>query len=85
MSSNRAPLSQPQPQRPVKLTRRQRLQDDIVAALGEFFGTILFLLIGLGGIQAAANSNAASLNAATQNGGSNSINTVASIEVSLFI
>lgn len=47
-------------------------------------GTITFLLLGLGGVQAAASSNAAALAAASNqsaNGGSNSINKVASIEV----
>jgi len=70
----------------MKKFSNSKLQNDIVAAIGEFFGTILFLLLGLGGIQAAANSNSASLSAATQqSGGSNSINTVASIEQLLYI
>jgi len=41
------------------MTGRQRFHDDVVAALGEFLGTVLFLLLGLGGIQAAINDSAA--------------------------
>jgi aquaporin related protein len=58
---------------------------DVVAAFIEFFGTMMFLLIGLGGVQAAATSNSAALAAAvTQNGGAQSINTVASIQQLLY-
>jgi len=68
-----------------------RLFDHIVedcrAAFLEFIGTILFLLLGLGGIQAAADSNQQTLAAAvTANGtdsGAQAVNTVASIGISL--
>ncbi|KAG8936923.1 Aquaporin-4 [Tulasnella sp. 418] len=61
---------------------------DMEAAFLEFCGTFLFLLLGLGGIQAAAMSNAASLGNASQNsqtGSSPAINTVASIDQLMFI
>lgn len=45
---------------------------------------MLFLLMGLGGIQAAAVSNQASLKAAATNTGT-AVNTVASIEQLLYI
>lgn len=70
------------------------LRMDLIAAFGEFIGTITFLLIGLGGIQASATSNQASLQqAVTQSTtgnnsgttGSSAINTVASIEQITFI
>ncbi|KAA1082598.1 hypothetical protein PGT21_007949 [Puccinia graminis f. sp. tritici] len=38
---------------------RADIKKDLIAAVGEFLGTLTFLLIGLGGIQAAATSNAA--------------------------
>ncbi|KAH9444087.1 hypothetical protein Pst134EB_026472 [Puccinia striiformis f. sp. tritici] len=38
---------------------RADIKKDLIAAFGEFLGTITFLLIGLGGIQAAATSDAA--------------------------
>ncbi|KAG0141087.1 hypothetical protein CROQUDRAFT_68699 [Cronartium quercuum f. sp. fusiforme G11] len=67
-------------------------QNDLVAAFGEFVGTVVFLLVGLGGIQAAATSNSASLAAAATKStassgatGSSAINTVASIEQLTFI
>jgi hypothetical protein len=53
MFRNRHTQPQHDFQQPATLTRRERLQDDFTAALGEFFGTVLFLLLGLGGIQAA--------------------------------
>jgi len=60
------------------------LKKDIQAAFNEFLGTMVFLLIGLGGIQAAATSNTASL-AASSSGGSSSINKVSSIEQLMYI
>ncbi|KAG8768780.1 Aquaporin-4 [Ceratobasidium sp. 428] len=66
------------------------LREDLHAATLEFIGTILFLLLGLGGIQAAAFSNKSSL-AAAANGtagtsdGAQSVNQVASIEQLLYI
>ncbi|KAG9090295.1 Aquaporin-4 [Ceratobasidium sp. 392] len=66
------------------------LREDLHAATLEFVGTILFLLLGLGGIQAAAFSNKSSL-AAAGNGdagtsdGAQAINQVASIEQLLYI
>ncbi|EGG08399.1 uncharacterized protein MELLADRAFT_71469 [Melampsora larici-populina 98AG31] len=68
------------------------IENDIISASGEFFGTFLFLLVGLGGIQAAATSNQYTLaEAATKNtasagsSGSVAINTVASIEQLTYI
>ncbi|QRW18938.1 aquaporin, Major intrinsic protein family [Rhizoctonia solani] len=64
------------------------LRGDLHAAALEFVGTILFLLLGLGGIQAAAYSNQASVAAAANNpegDGAQSINRVASIEQLLYI
>jgi len=65
------------------------IREDIHAATLEFIGTILFLLLGLGGIQAAAFSNQASVNAAANGAGSNdgaqAVNKVASIEQLLYI
>ncbi|QRV76085.1 aquaporin, Major intrinsic protein family [Ceratobasidium sp. AG-Ba] len=66
------------------------LREDLHAATLEFIGTILFLLLGLGGIQAAAYSNKASLAAAANgeagtSGGAQSVNQVASIEQLLYI
>ncbi|PLW32543.1 hypothetical protein PCANC_03290 [Puccinia coronata f. sp. avenae] len=46
---------------------RSDIKKDLVAACGEFLGTITFLLIGLGGIQAAATSNAAFTKRTSQN------------------
>ncbi|KAG0152548.1 hypothetical protein CROQUDRAFT_35404 [Cronartium quercuum f. sp. fusiforme G11] len=60
------------------------LKRDCVAALIEYLGTMLFLLMGLGGIQAAAVSNQASLAAAASSSGT-AVNTVASIEQLLYI
>ncbi|CAE6467129.1 unnamed protein product, partial [Rhizoctonia solani] len=56
------------------------LRNDLYAAALELMGTILFLLVGLGGIQAAAYSSQASLG-----GASNSANRVQSIEQLLYI
>ncbi|KAI8459683.1 aquaporin-like protein [Phakopsora pachyrhizi] len=70
------------------------IRNDLVAAFGEFVGIVTFLLIGLGGIQASATSNAASaaaaaaqINSASSAGvtGSAAINTVASLEQLVFI
>lgn len=68
------------------------IENDIISASGEFFGTFLFLLVGLGGIQAAATSNQYTLAAAAQKNtasagtsGSVAINTVASIEQLTYI
>jgi aquaporin related protein len=75
-------------------------RDDISAAVVEFLGTVVFLLIGLGGIQAAASANASSGQGGGGGGGAGSgngsgsgtgtiarhaINTVASIEQLLYI
>ncbi|KNZ63503.1 hypothetical protein VP01_1135g6 [Puccinia sorghi] len=46
---------------------REHIKKDLVAACGEFLGTVTFLLIGLGGIQAAATSNAAFTKRTSQN------------------
>jgi len=65
------------------------LREDIHAASLEFIGTILFLLLGLGGIQAAAFSNqatvAAAANGAGSDDGAQAVNKVASIEQLLYI
>ncbi|KAG9104418.1 Aquaporin-4 [Ceratobasidium sp. 370] len=66
------------------------LREDVHAAALEFTGTVLFLLLGLGGIQAAAFSNKASLQAAANGNagtadGAQSVNQVASIEQLLYI
>jgi len=66
------------------------LREDVHAATLEFIGTILFLLLGLGGIQAAAFSNKSSLAAAAEgtvggSDGAQSVNQVASIEQLLYI
>ncbi|KAH9821858.1 aquaporin-like protein [Melampsora americana] len=68
------------------------IQNDLVASFGEFIGTVTFMMIGLGGIQAAGTSNLASLRlAASQTTasagttGSSAINTVASIEQLTYI
>ncbi|KAG8917769.1 Aquaporin-4 [Tulasnella sp. 417] len=62
------------------------VRTDIQAAFLEFCGTFLFLLLGLGGIQAAAYSNQASVAAAAQGSeGGAAINTVASIDQLLYI
>ncbi|CAE6506683.1 unnamed protein product, partial [Rhizoctonia solani] len=64
------------------------LRGDLHAAALEFVGTILFLLLGLGGIQAAAFSNQSSVAAAANsadNDGAQAINKVASIEQLLYI
>ncbi|GAA95792.1 uncharacterized protein L969DRAFT_50253 [Mixia osmundae IAM 14324] len=67
-------------------------RNDCIAAVGEFLGTVLFLLLGLGGIQAAATSNSASLAAAASSAGQSdsssgaqAINTVASVEQLIYI
>jgi aquaporin related protein len=65
----------------LKLFDRENLMLDFKAASTEFIGIIVFLLMGLGGIQAAATSNAAAAQAADANSnGGASINEVASIE-----
>ncbi|OAV95686.1 hypothetical protein PTTG_04816 [Puccinia triticina 1-1 BBBD Race 1] len=46
---------------------RADIKKDLTAAVGEFLGTLTFLLIGLGGIQAAATSNAAFTKRTSQN------------------
>ena len=65
------------------------IREDIHAAALEFVGTILFLVLGLGGIQAAAFSNQASLAAAASGSGdgdnAQAVNKVASIEQLLYI
>ncbi|KAG9082574.1 Aquaporin-4 [Ceratobasidium sp. UAMH 11750] len=65
------------------------LREDIHAAALEFIGTILFLLLGLGGIQAAAFSNKYTLQAAANGAGTSdgaqSVNQIASIEQLLYI
>ncbi|KAG8947460.1 Aquaporin-4 [Tulasnella sp. 424] len=62
------------------------LKIDIQAAFLEFCGTFLFLLLGLGGIQAAAYSNQSSVAAASQDSeGGAAINSVASIDQLLYI
>ncbi|KAG8902061.1 3'-5' DNA helicase [Tulasnella sp. 403] len=61
------------------------LRLDIQAAMLEFCGTFLFLLLGLGGIQAAAVSNQAALAASQAAEGGSAINTVASINQLLYI
>ncbi|EJU04263.1 aquaporin-like protein [Dacryopinax primogenitus] len=60
------------------------LRNDLTAAALEFVGTVVFLMIGLGGIQAAATSSAL-LAAASNTGGAQSVNVVASIEQLLYI
>jgi len=74
----------------LKFTRQDLARDyknDLVAAFGEFVGTLTFMLLGLGGIQAAGTSNSATLaQAASQTAsatskGASAINTVASIQV----
>ncbi|PLW21752.1 hypothetical protein PCANC_02935 [Puccinia coronata f. sp. avenae] len=78
----------------LKFTRKDLAKDyknDLVAAFGEFVGTFTFMLLGLGGIQAAGTSNTASLSrAASQNAsatsqGASAINTVATIEQLTYI
>jgi len=59
------------------------LGEDVHAASLEFIGTVLFLLLGLGGIQSAAFSNQAATSQAA--GGDQSINKVASIEQLTYI
>lgn len=62
------------------------LKTDLQAAFLEFCGTFLFLLLGLGGIQAAAYSNQSSVAAASADSeGGAAINTVASIDQLLYI
>ncbi|KAG9017723.1 Aquaporin-4 [Tulasnella sp. JGI-2019a] len=63
------------------------LKRDMEAAVLEFCGTFVFLLLGLGGIQAAAVSNEAALSAtsATDSGGGVSVNRVASIDQLMYI
>ncbi|KDN39551.1 hypothetical protein RSAG8_08707, partial [Rhizoctonia solani AG-8 WAC10335] len=64
------------------------LREDLHAAALELVGTILFLVLGLGGIQAAAFSNKSSVAAAAngaENDGAQAINTIASIEQLLYI
>ncbi|KAG9027874.1 Aquaporin-4 [Tulasnella sp. JGI-2019a] len=65
----------------------QSVKQDMQAAVLEFCGTFIFLLLGLGGIQAAAVSNEAALSAtsATDSGGGVSVNRVASIDQLMFI
>lgn len=78
----------------LKFTRQDLARDyknDLVAAFGEFVGTLTFMLLGLGGIQAAGTSNtatlaqAASQTASTTSKGSSAINTVASIQQLTYI
>ncbi|KAA1082603.1 Aquaporin 4 [Puccinia graminis f. sp. tritici] len=78
----------------LKFTRedlRRDFKNDMVAAFGEFVGTFTFMLLGLGGIQAAGTSNSATLaRAATQTAsetskGASAINTVATIEQLTYI
>ncbi|KAI7939917.1 hypothetical protein MJO28_013569 [Puccinia striiformis f. sp. tritici] len=70
---------------------RRDFKTDLVAASGEFIGTFVFLLLGLGGIAAAGTSNtytlarAASLTASATSKGASAINTVASIEQLTYI
>lgn len=68
------------------------IRNDLVSATGEFFGTCIFLLVGLGGIQAAATSNQytlaqAEMNKTASDGstGASAINTVASLEQLTYI
>ncbi|KAG8864336.1 Aquaporin-4 [Tulasnella sp. 330] len=63
------------------------IKRDMEAALLEFCGTFIFLLLGLGGIQAAAVSNESALSAAsaTNSGGGASVNRVASIDQLIYI
>ncbi|EGG08398.1 uncharacterized protein MELLADRAFT_42897 [Melampsora larici-populina 98AG31] len=68
------------------------IKNDLVSATGEFFGTCIFLLVGLGGIQAAATSNQFTLAQAETNRtasdgstGASAINTVASLEQLTYI
>ncbi|CAE6421798.1 unnamed protein product [Rhizoctonia solani] len=64
------------------------LREDLHAAALELVGTVLFLVLGLGGIQAAAFSNQSSVAAAAngaENDGAQAINKVASIEQLLYI
>ncbi|CCO35012.1 hypothetical protein BN14_09125 [Rhizoctonia solani AG-1 IB] len=58
------------------------LRDDIHAASLELVGTILFLLLGLGGIQASAFSNQAFVGVAT---GASTANQIHSIPQLLYI
>ncbi|KAG9025375.1 aquaporin-like protein [Tulasnella sp. JGI-2019a] len=63
------------------------VKQDMEAAVLEFCGTFIFLLLGLGGIQAAAVSNESALSAtsATDSGGGVSVNRVASIDQLIYI
>ncbi|KAG9007960.1 hypothetical protein FRB94_008285 [Tulasnella sp. JGI-2019a] len=63
------------------------VKQDIGAAVLEFCGTFIFLLLGLGGIQATAISKEAALSAisATDSGGGVSINRAASIDQLMYI
>jgi len=61
------------------------LKDDLHAASLEFIGTVLFLLLGLGGVQSAAFSNQMATHAADSGTGDRSINKVASIEQLTYI
>ncbi|KZT36346.1 aquaporin-like protein [Sistotremastrum suecicum HHB10207 ss-3] len=66
---------------------RAQLKIDATAAAMELVGTVLFLLLGLGGIQAAAYSNTLTAKA-SQNGslsGPQAINSVAGIDQLLYI
>ncbi|KAG9017730.1 Aquaporin-4 [Tulasnella sp. JGI-2019a] len=63
------------------------VKQDMSAAVLEFCGTFIFLLLGLGGIQAAAVSKEAALFAtsATDSGGGVSVNRVATIDQLIYI
>ncbi|KAG8844571.1 Aquaporin-4 [Tulasnella sp. 330] len=65
----------------------ESFKQDIQAATLEFCGTFIFLLLGLGGIQAASVSNEATLSASASKtpGGGASVNRVASIDQLLYI
>ncbi|KZT57731.1 aquaporin-like protein [Calocera cornea HHB12733] len=61
------------------------IRNDLLAAALEFVGTIVFLIIGLGGIQAAATSSSLLAAASGTSSGAQSANAVASIEQLLYI
>jgi len=60
-------------------------KEDLKAASLEFLGTIMFLFLGLGGIQAAAYSNSETVAAAVAGGGAQAVNPVASISQLMYI
>lgn len=63
----------------------ERFGDDCRAALVEFFGTVLWLLLGLGGIQTVAFANKAALSTAIPSSGTDTASQAVAIDQLIYI